>query len=200
MFAQQEKWRENPLTRRLIMRKLDRWILFGAVAVFLVFGYFVVLGGPFGYFSICDRCGARRDTVVWEFPFSHFRIYSRSQERSTPLSQVLVTNGLVKSHPHNWLFGHGSGNGVKCAIGSGRHISAAAESVEFAALVQTLHQNGETAFRDRILRGALDPEKTREYWRLGDHAPTNATRSELRAWIVNETEMLDLWAALRDSK
>lgn len=53
----------------------------------------------------------------------------------TPLTEALAKQRLIPEHEHEWLFGHGGGNGIKCAIGPGRHIRRTAESTNVAAFV-----------------------------------------------------------------
>ena len=170
----------------------QRWtaIVFFAVLTSLV--TFTVVSGPFDYSSVCDRCGALRHTTDWELPFTEFTVFSQSTESSSPLSRLLLTNSIVLSHPHHWLFINGGGHGVKCAIGPGRHIRPAADSEEFAALLLTLHQLGQFAFRDRVLRGVFDPDTSR--WFRGLRFDSDATRmspAEIQDWIAERSEYLD---------
>lgn len=156
-----------------------------------------MISGAFRYFSVCDQCGALRQTTEWQIPGSSFTAFTHSTESDSPLSQVLLTNGIVKPHAHRWLFGAGGGNGVSCAIGPGRHIRSVADSEEFAGLVMLLHTNGETAFRDRVLRGAFDPEMSHLFRGLGFSVPEPSTSTiELQAWIAEESQYLDEMVAV----
>lgn len=153
-----------------------------AIALWITLAW---VNGPFRYGSVCDRCGALQSTTEWRLPFTRLPVFAHSTESETPLSRVLMTNGIVSLHPHHWLFGHGSGNGVKCAIGPGRHVSPTAASEDFATLVLMLHRSGETALRDRVLSGAFDPETSRTVRCLAvDVPPTTASAEELQAWFV----------------
>jgi hypothetical protein len=105
---------------------------------------------------------------------------------------VLLTNGIVKPHDHHWLFGQGGGNGVKCAIGSGRYIRSAADSKEFADMILMLHSHGQTAFRDRVLHGLFNPDTSLQFFNLSFGAPKEtASDSEVQSWIKEESQYLD---------
>jgi hypothetical protein len=41
---------------------------------------FVLIAGPFGYSSVCDKCGASRDTTEWKFPLTDFTVFTYSTE------------------------------------------------------------------------------------------------------------------------
>lgn len=164
----------------------------GLFAALVLLVTFTLISGPFGYSSVCDRCGALRRTTNWQLPLTEFTVFSSSTEADTPLSRVLVTNSIVPPHTHHWLFGQGGGNGVRCAIGPGRHIRPAAESDEFAALVLALHQRGQIAFRDRVLRGVFDPDTSHLFRGLSfsSHADTMSA-AEMQGWIAEQSEFLD---------
>ena len=145
------------------------------------------VNGPFRYGSVCDRCGALQSTTEWRLPFTGLPVFAHSTESETPLSRVLMTNGIVSSHAHHWLFGHGSGNGVKCAIGPGRHVSPTAASEDFATLVLMLHRNGQSELQGRVLSGAFDPRTSRMVGCLAvDAPPATASAEELQAWFVEQ--------------
>jgi hypothetical protein len=155
-----------------------------AIALWIMLAW---VNGPFRYGSVCDRCGALRSTTEWRLPFTELTVFVHATESDTPLSRVLMTNGIVSLHAHHWLFGHGSGNGVKCAIGPGRHVSPTASSEDFATLVLMLHRSGEIALRDQVLSGALDPGTSRTVRCLAvDAPPATASAEELQAWFVEQ--------------
>lgn len=163
--------------------------MFVAFATLVVF---TLIESPFGYFSVCGRCGSVRSTTDWKLPFSDFTVFTQSAESETPLSRVLLTNGIVQPHAHQWLFGHGGGHGIRCAIGPGRHIRPAADSEEFARLVLALHSHGLTALRDRVLQGALDPDTSRFFRGLSLNLPKEPTTAgELQGWLTEQNEYLD---------
>ena len=164
----------------------------GVFAAIATLAAAILCGEPFAYYSVCDVCGAMRNTWDWRTPLTELTVFSRSIVNETTLSRVLLTNSIVQPHAHHWLFGQGGGHGVKCAIGPGRHIYPAAESAEFASLVLDLHRRGEIGFRDRVLRGVFDPETSRMFRNLSFHAPQTAmSAAEIRDWITEEFEHLD---------
>jgi hypothetical protein len=170
----------------------QRWAAICAFAVLATAATFTFIGDPFGYFSVCDRCGALRRTTEWKLPLSEFTVFTRSVESETPLSRAVLTNGIVQPHTHHWLFGHGGGHGVKCAIGQGRHIRPAADSQEFARLVLMLHTHGLPALRDRVLRGAFDPDTSQLFFGLSFSAPKEPTTpAEMQSWFSEQSEYLD---------
>jgi hypothetical protein len=176
----------KPLTAK------QRRTAIGLIVVLASLVTLTVVSGPFDYSSVCDRCGALRRTSDWELPFTEFTVFTQSTESESLLSRVLLTNSIVPPHSHHWLFIHGGGRGVKCAIGPGRHIRPAADSEEFAALVLTLHHRGQIAFRDRVLRGVFDPDTSR--WFRGAGIGSDAIRmspAEMQDWVVEQSEYFD---------
>ena len=89
----------------------------------LVFG---VRSGRFTSVSVCGGCGADEVTTEWEVPFTQFTYWRSHRIEQTPLSMVVARNGLAPAHAHTWLFVHGSGNGVACAIGTSARLAIAA--------------------------------------------------------------------------
>lgn len=176
----------------------QRWLAIGAFAVLAAGLTFTLMAGPFRYLSVCDRCGASRLTADWQLPLTSFTVFSRSTEKESPLSRVLLTNGIVAAHSHHWLFASGGGNGVRCAIGQGSHIRPAAESEEFAATVLALHKRQQIAFRDRILRGALDPDTSRLFQGLSFDGAMSPT--EMQRWIAEQGRYLDEDVAAHKTK
>lgn len=169
-----------------------RWTAIGIFAVVATTVTFTLIAGPFGYASVCDKCGAVRHSRDWQLPGTEVTIFTLSKELDSPLSRVLLRNGIVQTHPHHWLFAQGGGHGVKCALGTGRYILFAADSKEFAALVSALHQQGQMAFRDRVLRVVFDPDTAGLFRNLSFDAPTVATSaSEMQTWIAEQSEYLD---------
>ncbi len=174
------------------LSKSVRWTAAGLLAAVAVVAASSLILGPFGSYSVCDRCGALRRTTAWQIPHSSVTLFTRSTDSDSALSRVLLANGIVEPHEHRWRFGHGSGNGILCAIGPGRHIRSAAGSDELADLVLHLHTDGETALRDRLVQQALDPATSRSVWAWVLSAPTPLTStSDLRRGIAEISEFLE---------
>jgi hypothetical protein len=170
----------------------QRWTAIGLFAALAFLLTFIVLGGAFVSALVCETCGAARHTKEWKVVGTDLTVFRHSTESTSPLSRVLLTHGIVPAHSHQWLFAHGAGRGVKCALGEGRHIRQAAESEEFAGLVLILHQRGEKDFRDRVLRTALNPHTSRLFPGLCFNAPKlDASDAEMEGWIAAQSEFLD---------
>ncbi len=116
-------------------------------ALFIVVG-FVVPFAKFTSTSVCDRCGIRLN--AWEFQIPLTSITYRKGESvvPTPMSSMLASKGIITNCSHHFLFCTGSGNGVKCAIGQGRHILPTTLSANIANLIGNLADySGQTAAR-----------------------------------------------------
>jgi hypothetical protein len=176
------------------MKTLSRrrkWVVIATTLVLLMLAV-AYFSSPFSYFEVCDRCGATRSSTDWFVPFTHREAFSDSSEPTSPLSSVLLANGIVAAHDHHWLFGQGRGHGFSCAIGPGRHLAPAAGSKDFAQLILALHSHGLIALRDRVLRGVLDPHTSGHFFRsLAFDVPTNPTTQELEAWTRERMENVD---------
>lgn len=115
------------------------------------------LFGRFSYGSVCSECGARRSS-------SQFLGFHTHTERATPLSSFLTRSGISESHEHNWLFIAGSGAGVRCAIGSGRHIAHLTDREESIRLLSALREYRGVAAARQALTNLLDPDL--HFWRM----------------------------------
>jgi hypothetical protein len=169
------------------------WLGIAVFAVLATVATLTFIGNPFTYYSVCDRCGALRHTTDLKLPLTEFTVFTDSVQTETPLSRLLLTNGIVQRHTHRWLFGHGGGHGVRCAIGTGRHIRGTADSVEFSRFVLMLHRHGLIAVRDRVIRGAFDPDISQVYRALLSFSPPEepTTTEELLGWYSEQSEYLD---------
>lgn len=154
------------------------------------------LFGRFGFTSVCSRCGAIRETTDWQIPLTSLTVFSHSSEHASPVSAVLTSSGIIAVHEHKWLLCQGGGNGVRCAIGEGRHIRPAVQSDGVAAVIAASQRFGELQFRDRVLRALFDP-KTAEAV-CGLCTPTNGfvDASAFRLWLSRETESFDDMVAM----
>lgn len=166
-----------------------------AVVVLLVFW-----SGRFCWNSVCGRCGTEKWTQEWQVPHTSLRLFTHSKEFDTPLSITLRTNGLVRLHRHDWRFVHGSGNGVRCALGEGESLWQTAVHPQTLQLIEALHRYHESAFRDKVLANVLDP---RSSWAASiafsvpDECLANAT--SLHDWIRdNSAEVDQVLQDLRD--
>lgn len=156
------------------------------------------LFGRFGFTSVCSQCGAIRDTTDWQFPLTSVTVFSHSSEHASPVSTVLTSSGIVATHQHQWLFCQGGGNGVKCAIGGGRHIKPVVESDDVAAIISASQRFGELQFRDRLLHALFDLKISEAVRGLGMNAPTNgfSDAPAFHAWLARESPSFDEMVAM----
>ena len=156
------------------------------------------LFGRFGFSSVCSQCGVMRDTTEWQIPLTRISVFRHSSENATPVSIVLSRGGIVPTHEHQWLFCQGSGNGVGCAIGEGRHIRPSMESDGVAAVIAASQRFGDLQFRDRVLHALFDPKTSEAVLGLGMNAPTNgfSDASVFHAWLTQETPSFDEMVAM----
>jgi hypothetical protein len=154
--------------------------------------------GRFGFASVCSQCGATRETTDWQIPLTSVAVFSHSSEHATSVSTVLTSSGIVASHQHQWLFCQGSGNGVGCAIGEGRHIRPSMESDGVAAVIAASQRFGDLQFRDRVLHALFDPKTSEAVRGLGMNVPTNgfSDASVFHAWLTQETPSFDEMVAM----
>jgi hypothetical protein len=162
------------------------WIILLGLCCLAVVVCGIVRVGAFGYSSVCVKCGLTRHTTEWQIPRLRVPVYRRSRQIDTPVRQVLSTSGLVPQHAHEWRFCSGSGNGVRCALGRGRHIPSTVSSREVALLIQSLRKHGQSEFCDSVLRHLFDDNTTTAVRILAYSLPTNgfADRSDAAEWAA----------------
>ena len=101
------------------------------IAVIFVVGSFIYFADEhfsFNYFSVCSQCATIQNTKDLQLPLIGVTYSTSHTIKTTPLSELLAKNKLIKEHQHQWIFASGSGNGVVCAIGSGRYLNQHAHS------------------------------------------------------------------------
>lgn len=175
----------NPLRRRWMH------LAYGCALGAMVMLALSVFLGPFRYATVCTHCGMIRSTTEWQVPFTSITVFRQSTERATPLSTVLMNDGIVAQHDHDWLFCHGGGNGVLCALGRGRHIGSSVESEGVAAMIGTCNTYGELLMRDKILNALFDPDTSSAVKRMAVRFPLNgfSDASSLRDWMDQNREI-----------
>jgi len=146
--------------------------------------------GTFGFSSVCTHCGAMRYAKERQIPLTRITLFRTSSEHQTPVSVELFRSGAVSKHEHQWMFSSGTGNGVRCAIGQGRHIRPDVQSEAVASILNASHRFGEVQFRDRFVQLIFDPKTSESVYHLGFLAPTNdfTDAAEFRAWLDRETQ------------
>lgn len=138
-------------------RKWVRWTLAG-LALVLLLG--LMLRSTFNYVSICTICGGEENSTEWQLPFTEITYWRTHSVIETPLSKAIARTGISGSHEHAWLFAAGSGNGVMCAIGQGRHLFSAVRSEHAAVFLEAVERYQgpvmSREWRDRL----LDPKRS----------------------------------------
>jgi hypothetical protein len=173
-------------------------IAFVGTLVFAAFVGLVMVGGQFRYSSICDRCGTVRHKSDWQILYSDITVFSQATESDTLLSRVLLTNNIVPTHAHHWLFAQGGGKLVRCAIGGGMYLENATRSEELAALMLQLHRHGLDDINTKILEGCMNPGTSRDFlsFFLVNVPPEPTTSEELRKWFSEQSAECEQWAAI----
>lgn len=163
------------------------------VAGFLFLFVVWTLFASFHFMSVCVRCGADQTTFQWQVPRARQTVFSLSWKKETPVSASLERAGIAGRHAHEWLFNHGGGNGVTCALGHGSSIYPTVHCQGVARVIEASHQFGETNFCDRVVRLMFDPKTSGAVWQLGRPAPTNgfASATEFRDWLGQRTEYFE---------
>ena len=176
---------------RLPRVRLELLIILGAICCVAVLGVLSYSAGPFRYSSVCNRCGAVRQTTERQFPRTHFTFFSRSVERATPVSLSLTTNRVVGSHSHQWIFAEGGGNGVRCALGRADRLRSTVESTRVAQLIETLERYKEPAFRDKVLTNLFDEATSDVVPMLPIPGGGFSDAVQLHDWITEQSDNFD---------
>lgn len=152
----------------------------------------------FSYDSFCTHCGAEQFTTEWQLPGCDWTFFRISSVKATPLSQYVTSSHLAEAGSHDWLFAHGGGNGVRCALGSGDRLRDSVQSANLVRFLQLVREFGGEAESKEFLRLALDPEASWKVSQAGLFLPENgfSTVSDYRSWISeNDLEIEKLEAA-----
>lgn len=166
-------------------------------AMLLVMGVplvFIALhAGEFSYYSICQSCGKWRTTRVIGVHAWNWSLLTRHEERDTPLSLFLWEDGIGKPHEHIWLFGHGGGNGVKCAIGPGRHLAGNVNSALLVRFLGDAWRFGQSAVASNVLMVAMNPKTAFDVRHLTSGYPETGfvTRSYFLDWMHENESYLE---------
>jgi hypothetical protein len=139
--------------------------------------------GRFRSFSICDVCGSIEDETRIQLAYSSTTLFMSRTERQTPLSALVTGRGIVPPHTHQWIFGQGSGNGVRCALGPAHSLlgSTSAESAMFLRAVDDYRGRDEAVQWIAIL---LDGHRFPRAETLGRTSPPQ---------VFGSREVFDAW-------
>jgi hypothetical protein len=96
-----------------------------------------------------------------------------------------AADSLIGAHDHNWRFGHGSGNGITCAIGDGRHLWSMTESQHLARFLQDVDRIDGREAAVAWLERTLQPETGPLLWSRFNGYPHEgyADVAQYRQWI-----------------
>jgi hypothetical protein len=165
--------------------KKVKWGLIFVVGVVVLVGC-ILTSGAFRYLSVCDRCGAIRQTTEWQIPRTRFAFFSHSSIRQTAVSLCLTTNRIVPTHGHKWVFAQGGGNGIKCALGRAHLVRSTVESLEVAQILETLERYHERNFRDRVLKNLFNDSTTYMVRTLFVPSGGFTNAAHLHAWVFEQ--------------
>ncbi len=165
-------------------------------AVVVIVILFIAMWGCFSGTSICSICGATQSETQWQVPFAELTYWRTKSVSNTCLSTLANNSGLCPPHTHRWIFAHGGGNGITCAIGQGRHIGTAALNPQWAEILSAVatYRDKETA--SKWLKISLDPKRSMSFVGLLLHLPEGGfhDRETFETWWksnVTETEKLE---------
>jgi len=150
---------------------------------------------PFCFYSysICVKCGASRRTREWQLPRSQSSFFSHSSVTGTPLS-LYLSSTVVPKHAHLWLFGHGGGNGVRCALGDGDALRSSVSSSNVVAFLECTRRYGQSNEFAKFLTLTFDRDQSRGVLSLAVLMPTNGFSSQeaYRAWILEQSPWMEV--------
>ncbi len=152
--------------RPLVRSNFLVWV--AAFLITLLLGCFAP--ARFRYDSFCSVCGMRRASTEWQIgrsvfaEFESHSLFTSHSLETTPVCAVLFEKGLVTQHEHRWCFGHGDGNGVRCALGAGNQLRNVAERREIANFVVALLDYTDKTTTQKWAKRLLDPEGPNQ-WR-----------------------------------
>lgn len=159
---------------------------------FLVCGLIFFFWWPFTFYwvEVCGECGAMRQSSARQLPMVPISFWTWHHESGTPLSQQVTP--VVGVHTHRWSFVHGSGNGVFCAIGEGRHAASLTRNAD----VLTFLQETERYRSQKEYRGWLNlvlserHARSMRRWLELDPLKSGLTREEYEAWRQRHDPLL----------
>ncbi len=161
------------------------------VAVVVLLASCILTSGAFSYASVCDRCGAIRQTTEWQMPRTRFAFFSHSSTHQTPVSLCLTTNRIVPPHRHQWVFAQGGGNGIKCALGRAQMVRATVESSEVAQILEALERFDERDSRDKVLTNLFDDSTTHVVRTLSFPSGGFTNAAQLHGWVSEQNWYFD---------
>lgn len=120
---------KTPFLRMTFLRLIIVVIVLGVLMYWIV-------PTPFGSSSICGDCGYMQYSQEQYLPFSNIKIWESEEFKHTRLSKSSVIN----THAHQWIFMHGSGNGIACALGGGNAQYSVAVSHDVVLFLEAVDE------------------------------------------------------------
>ena len=155
------------------------------VAVTLLIGA-ILSYSTFGSLSVCRRCGCKRSTTEFQIPLTPLTYWSTHAIVETEMSRMAQDRELVGVHAHNWVFVHGSGNGVTCALGIGGDVSNNVRLPEVLSFIECTSRYRDQREAAEWLSITLDPDKSRAVyqWLTIEQFPENGfeSASDYESW------------------
>ncbi|CAN5542523.1 hypothetical protein BH10PLA1_BH10PLA1_19260 [soil metagenome] len=166
-----------------------------AIAISLIAIACVAHFSTFRSGSICNVCGATQSETDWQFPLTSLTYWSSTAVRSTPLRETTERLHLCPPHQHQFIFIQGSGNGVLCAIGQGRHFAAAATHSQWSVFIANLAAYRGAAIAEHWLVVSLTPDGWRPLSMLLSDFPDAGFRSqgEYDEWWTKNKELIAMF-------
>jgi hypothetical protein len=132
-------------------------------------------------------------TTEWQLPWGRQTFFARSEIEPTPLSIYLARSGTVTAHSHQWLFVHGGGNGIKCALGDGDELVGTVMSPNVVRFLMFSGHYGEPEETGKLLKMAFDRDASHTIQGFATLVPTNgfSNREQYRAWISDQRPYFD---------
>ena len=112
--------------------------------------------GEFSYFSVCRVCGQRRHSTELQIPLARVTYWTFNRDEPTAVSKFLISRELVKQHEHEWVFGHGRGNGCS-ASGPALMMSSRLASEDNVRFLDILLKFGRKAEAEKWAQRVTDP-------------------------------------------
>ena len=169
-----------------------KWLL-GIGTLLVLAATFAIWPFRFSSYSVCSQCGAIQHKTEWQLPQIPGTFFTASAITQTVLSDYLTSSGDAGVHSHQWLFGHGGGNGIRCALGVGDVIRATVSAPEVPRLLAWNREFGHQTKSADLLRFTLDPEMSRTVLLLAAAVSTNgfANAETYRVWFEEQRWRID---------
>lgn len=123
---------EPTVTSSNVLRRRVAWIA-GLMMLLVVLGPF-----RFHWFSICDQCGARRDSTQRLVPVIRLPYWTTHDVQATRLSNVAAE--FMDPHDHAWVFGWGSGHAALCSMGAASTMPRYVDNSQIVAFISATHK------------------------------------------------------------